>query len=159
MRSNVSLKMNIEIREAVELDFDFAFEAKRQAMGPHIISKWVWDEDYQLAAHKQRWEEKPWFVIEMDDRPIGTVSIHRLEHYVRFGEFYLLSEFQNKGIGTAILQRFLKECDDRSEAAVLEYLKWSPVGSLYKRNGFKITHENEIHFFMKREPHTTKTKG
>jgi len=30
--------MNIIMREAIDLDFNFAFEAKRQAMGPHIIS-------------------------------------------------------------------------------------------------------------------------
>jgi len=39
-------------------------------------------------------------VIEMDSQPIGTVSIHYLDQYVRFGEFYLLSDFQNQGVGT-----------------------------------------------------------
>ena len=144
--------MNIEIKEASEQDFNFAFEAKKQAMGPHIISKWGWDEDYQLTVHKQSWEDKPWFVLLLNESLIGTVSIHHLKQHVRFGEFYLLDEFRGKGIGTQILQGFLAECDGQSKKVVLEYLKWNPVGSLYKRNGFKVTHENEIHYFMERDP-------
>lgn len=144
--------MGIELKEVTKSDFDFAFEAKKQAMGPHIISKWGWDEDYQLSIHKQRWNEKPWFLLSLNGENIGTVSIHHLKDHVRFGEFYLLDQFRNKGIGTKILQKFLAECDLEGNRVVLEYLKWNPVGSLYKRNGFKITHENEIHYFMARKP-------
>ena len=144
--------MNPILKSATEQDFNFAYEAKKQAMGPHIISKWGWDEIYQLATHKQRWEEKPWFILRINEDLIGTVSIHHLNQHVRFGEFYLINEFRNKGIGTQILQSFLTECDKESKKVVLEYLKWSPVGSLYKRNGFTTTHENEIHYFMEREP-------
>jgi len=144
--------MNIKLREVTDKDFDFAFEAKRQAMGPHIITKWGWDESYQLALQHERWSEKPWFIILMNDKPIGTASIQNFESHVRFGEFYLYSQFQNQGIGTKVLQEFLTQCDQDSQKVVLEYLKWSPVGSLYKRNGFKVTGENDIHYFMAREP-------
>lgn len=29
---------------------------------------------------------------------------------------------------------------------------WNPVRSLYERNDFRITSENEIHYFMERKP-------
>jgi len=32
----------------------------------------------------------------------------------------------------------------------LRYLKWSPVGSLYRRHGFSMIGETEIHFIMER---------
>lgn len=144
--------MEIVVTEATEKHFEFAFEAKKQAMGPHITAKWGWDEDYQLSVHKQRWSEKPWFVITVGGELAGTVSIHYLEEHVRFGEFYLLDKFRNRGIGTKILQKFVSECDRQCKKAVLEYLKWNRVGSLYKRNGFKIIRENDIHYFMCREP-------
>jgi len=146
--------MNIKLREVTDKDFDFAFEAKRQAMGPHITTKWGWDESYQLALQQERWNEKPWFIILMNDKTIGTVSIQHFESHVRFGEFYLYSQFQNQGIGTKVLQEFLTQCDRDSQKVVLEYLKWSPVGSLYKRNGFNVTGENDNHYFMAREPNT-----
>jgi len=144
--------MKIELKKATENDFDFAFEVKKQAMGPHIISKWGWDEEYQLYLHKQKWKEKPWFILVCEGEHVGTVSIHRLEKYIRFGEFYLLDNYRNKGIGSTVLKELLAECDRKYKKVVLEYLKWNPVGSLYKRNGFKVTHENDIHYFMEREP-------
>jgi hypothetical protein len=51
-----------------------------------------------------------------------------------------------------ILSDFLKECDRTKRPVRLEYLKWNPVGSLYKRHGFEIVAENDIHYFMVREP-------
>lgn len=144
--------MQIELIAALEHDIDFAFEVKRQAMGPHIIDKWGWDELFQRNLHKQRYSEKPWFILYLDSLPIGTVSIHELPEHIRFGEFYLLDEYRNKGIGSEFLKSFLLECDTKSKSVVLEYLKWNPVGTLYKRYGFEVTSENDIHYFMKRKP-------
>jgi RimJ/RimL family protein N-acetyltransferase len=144
--------MNIELRKVTERDFSFAFAVKKEAMGPHIESKWGWDNEYQLSVHRERWVEKPWYIVLSDDEPIGTVSIADVDDGKRFGEFYLKNSFRNKGMGTKILNEFLEECDRNSQTVILEYLKWSPVGSLYKRHGFQVTGENEIHYFMARVP-------
>ena len=121
-------------------------------MGPHIAARWTWDEEYQLSIHRQRWNEKPWFIVMLDGKRIGTVSIHEQTEYVRFGEFYLVKEFRRRGLGSMILANFLESCDRSRRIVRLEYLKWNPVGSLYQRHGFKIVSENEIHYFMVREP-------
>jgi GNAT superfamily N-acetyltransferase len=144
--------MNPELRPAGDRDFEFAFLAKKDAMGPHISARWGWDEEYQLSIHKERWQEKPWFIVMLDEQPIGTVSIHEQLESVRFGEFYLLRNFRRKGLGTTILTDFLKRCDQSKRSVTLEYLKWNPVGSLYERHGFKVVSENDIHYFMVREP-------
>jgi len=144
--------MKIELNQANKTDIDFAFEAKKQAMGPHIESKWGWDENFQRTLHEQRFSEKPWFIILVNGESVGTVSIDDVGEHKRFGEFYLLMKFQRRGIGTKVLNNFLRECDIKSKKVFLEYLKWNPVGSLYKRNGFEVTSENEIHYFMIREP-------
>ena len=129
----------------------FAFEAKKQAMRVTIESKWGWDEAFQLALHEQRWGEKPWFIIEDDGQGIGTVSLHQIDDKtLRFGEFYLLDSYRNKGIGTGVLEGVLKDCDAKGLRVVLEYLRWNPVGSLYKRYGFIVTSESDIHYFMER---------
>ncbi|MCV2403410.1 GNAT family N-acetyltransferase [Marinomonas sp. C2222] len=146
------LTMDITLRPALDTDIEFAFEAKRQAMGTHIEFKWGWDEVFQRSLHQQRYSEKPWFIIMLDGEPIGTLSIHKLPEHTRFGEFYLLSKYQNKGIGSQVLSAFLEECDKYSKTVILEYLKWNPVGSLYKRYGFRVTSENDIHYFMERSP-------
>jgi len=140
------------LRPAVPADFVFAFEAKKDAMGPYIRQRWGWDDEYQLSVHKLRWDEKPWFIVMFQDAAIGTVSIQEQAAFVRFGEFYLLSTFRGRGLGSMILRDFCLECDTSHRAARLEYLKWNPVGSLYKRHGFEVISENDIHYFMERMP-------
>ena len=144
--------MITKLSKCNETDFDFAFEVKKDALGPCISDRWGWDEDYQLSIHRERWEEKPWFIIYLGENRIGTVSIHELEDSIRFGEFYLLNQYQGKGIGTNVLREFLDGCDQNGSKVKLEYLKWNPVGSLYLRHGSKVISENDIHYFMERIP-------
>ena len=144
--------MITKLRKSDETDFDFAFKVKKDALGPYIADRWGWDEVYQLSIHRERWKEKPWFIITLGENRIGTVSINELEDSVRFGEFYLLNQYQGKGIGTNVLSEFLDGCNKNGSKVKLEYLKWNPVGSLYLRHGFKVISENDAHYFMERIP-------
>jgi RimJ/RimL family protein N-acetyltransferase len=140
----------ISLRPATQGDFNFAFEVKCDAMRAHIEAKWLWDESFQLALHTTRWGEKPWFIIERDAQPIGTVSLHWLPTHLRFGEFYLPAKVRGRGIGNQVLTAVLQEANLRALETRLEVLKWNPARSLYERHGFEIVSENEIHFFMVR---------
>ena len=145
--------MKISLRPASARDFEFAFKAKRYALGPHILARWSWDEHFQLDVHRKRWSERPWSIIESDEKAIGTVSIWQSEDHIRFGEFYLLPSHQRKGIGSFLLGQVVDRSDEISLPIRLEYLRWNPVGSLYLRHDFKVVSENETHYFLEREPH------
>ena len=149
--------MNVILRLAVEADCEFAFEAKRQALGPHVAAHWGWDESTQLAYHHQHWTSRLWSIILNADGPIGTVSIETTKEYIRFGEFYLLTRYQRQGIGSQILKEVLHIADAQRLPTKLEYLKWNPVGSLYKRHGFVVVDENDTHYFLLREPAGTRS--
>jgi hypothetical protein len=45
--------MKPTLRPTTDTDFAFAFEVKKDAMGPHISSRWGWDEKYQLDVHQR----------------------------------------------------------------------------------------------------------
>ena len=129
-------------------DFDFSFEVKRQAIGPYITSKWGWDESWQRDFHRQRFAALPLFRITEDGVPIGTIAFYREESWIRIGEFYLAPEVQKQGRGTRILRHCLTLAAAEARPVRLEYLKWNPVGSLYRREGFNEIGENEYHFFL-----------
>lgn len=135
---------------AEQCDLQFAFEAKRAALGPHIISRWGWDEDFQWQLHVQRYNEKPFFEMRQDTTRLGTVSFQVLSDHIRLGEFYLFPHFQRQGIGSKILSHCLTVADKLQLPVRLEHLHWNPVGSLYRRYGFKETGQTEIHCFMER---------
>jgi GNAT superfamily N-acetyltransferase len=119
-------------------------------MGPHIEQKWGWNEDHQFTVHRRHFEEKPFFAIERSGIRIGTVSLVWQDDFLRFGEFYILPREQNRGLGTKILRHVLAIADSSSLPVRLEYLKWNPVGSLYRRHGFAVVGETDIHWLMER---------
>ena len=136
--------------DACQDDFAFAFEAKRAAMGPHIVKRWAWDETFQRDVHKCRYREKPFFEIRRQEDRLGTVSFQVLPEHVRFGEFYLFPMHQGRGTGSAILTHCVSLAEGLGLPVRLEYLHWNPVGSLYLRHGFTEIGRSETHCFMER---------
>ncbi|MBN9671625.1 GNAT family N-acetyltransferase [Roseibium aggregatum] len=131
-------------------DIEFAFEAKQAAMGPHIVSRWGWEESFQRKLHIQRFSEKPFFEIRKGESRLGTLSFQVFSDHVRLGEFYLFPDFQRRGTGTHVLKHCLSISDGLSLPVRLEYLHWNPVGSLYRRHGFVEIGQTETHCFLQR---------
>ena len=131
-------------------DIAFSFAVKRAAMGPHIIAKWGWDEALQRDMHAERYREKPFFAIMRRDVRLGVVSFQIGPDHCRFGKFYLFPAVQGQGMGTRILRHCLELADAHGLPVRLEHLIWSPVGSLYRRQGFEETARSEVHCFMER---------
>ena len=129
---------------------EFAFEAKRAAMGLHIVRRWGWDDSFQRDLHQRRFAEKPFFQIRSGGQPLGTLSFQTASNHVRFGEFYLFPAYQGRGVGSAVLQHCIVLADQCGLPVRLEHLHWNPVGSLYRRHGFVEIGRSEIHTFMER---------
>ena len=142
--------VRFELLPLTEESIRFSFEVKKDSMGPHIAARWEWDEARQLHTHRQRFEAKPFYRICKNSVAIGTVSWAIANDHVRFGEFYLLEGYRGAGLGTRILRHALAEADALSRPVRLEYLKWNPVGSLYRRHGFVDSHVTETHFHLVR---------
>lgn len=138
-----------------EATFGHSFSVKRAAMRPYIEARWGWEEALQRRLHRERFEAKPFTRMLWRDRAVGTVSLMRLVDHVRFGEFYLLPDYQRLGLGTRILRHCLLHTDATSLPVKLEYLKWNPVGTLYRRHGFAVVGETETHWLMERAPPDT----
>ncbi len=131
-------------------NFEFAFAAKREALGPYVAVKWGWDEAYQRGVHAERWAAKAFHRILVDGEAAGTVAIDETPTHVQFGEFYLLPPFQRKGIGSQVLAAVIEQSTEMHLPVRLECLKWNPALSLYMRAGFLVTRESDIHYFMER---------
>ncbi|WP_207747568.1 GNAT family N-acetyltransferase [Pelagibacterium limicola] len=119
-------------------------------MAPHIAPRWGWDDIYQREVHRRHYSVKPFFAIAKGERRIGTLSWWILPDHIRFGEFYLLPELHGRGWGTAILLHVLMLADSAERPVRCEYLRWNPVGSLYRRHGFEEIARSESHIFLER---------
>lgn len=81
---------------------------------------------------------------------VGTIALTALADHLRLDEFYLLPAHQGQGLGTRILNHCLAIADTRRMPLRLRYLKWNPVGTLYRRHSFIVIDETDIHFIMER---------
>ena len=144
--------MDYSLRPATDADFDFAYEVKQLALGPHVSHRWGWNDDLQRRFHTQRWGDRPWFVIEVDGVAAGTVSVEEASSHIQFGELYLKPQYQRQGIGSAVLAQVLARADAAGKPVRLEHLKWNPAASLYRRHGFSQMNENDSHCFLVRLP-------
>ena len=136
-------------------DREFAYRLKRDALGPHVAPRWGWDEPYQRGVHRERWERKTFYRIVRDGEAIGTLALDEAGDCLRFGEFYIRPELQGRGLGTEVLRLVLARADAAGRPVRLEYLKWNPAGSLYRRHGFVMKGETEIHYLMERPARAT----
>lgn len=129
---------------------DLAFEIKRGAIGPHIVARWGWDEKFQREFHEQRFRECPLSGIVQFEQTIGTLAVTKFADCLQLDEFYLRPSHHRRGLGTRILRHCLSMADELSFPVRLRYLKWNPVGSLYRRHGFVEVGQTDIHFLMMR---------
>ena len=144
--------MKIETRPMAEADFELSYEIKKEALGPYVAEKWGWDDSVQRQFHRNHWEQWDFLAICLDGEVLGTVWIKQFKDHWRFGDFYVLPSYQRQGIGSNILLRTIADADRIRLPIRLEYLKWNPVGTLYKRHGFQQIRENDTHYFMERKP-------
>jgi hypothetical protein len=55
------------LRPARPEELELAFALKRDAMEAYVTAKWGWDEAFRREHHRQRWAQKPWHIIEIDN--------------------------------------------------------------------------------------------
>lgn len=65
------------------------------------------------------------------------------------GNICVKPEYQNKGIGTAVLKEILFEHKDKEIS--LQCFKDNPAIELYKRFGFEKIDETKTHYIMKKK--------
>jgi GNAT superfamily N-acetyltransferase len=142
----------IRLIPADETYREFSYQVKKAAEGEYIVSMFGWDEDVQRGFHDKAWQEQKPDIITYDGRPIGTIATIESEDCIEIGQFFILPEYQNRGIGTYLLKSILDKADQLGRNVTLKFLKNNPVKSLYVRNGFRLIHTSEVAHHMERKP-------
>ena len=110
-----------------------------------------WVEEQQRASFKTFIEtyKEGTFVITLDGHNIGFYNGIATDDAYEIGNICIIPEYQNRGIGTAVLKELLSKNLDKTIS--LQYFKSNPVGSLYERLGFRRIGETEYHFQIIKE--------
>ena len=142
----------IKLIPADESYRQFSYQVKKAAEGEYISQIWGWDEDVQRDFHTRAWQRRKPEIIIYDGKPIGTIAVVENEDDTEIGQFFILPEYQNKGIGSYLLKSILDKADRVGRVTTLRFLKNNPVKSLYVRHGFEIVGATETFYSMERKP-------
>ena len=137
---------------ADETHKEFTYQVKKAAEGEYITLMFGWDEDVQRGFHAKAWQEQKPDIITYDGKLIGTIATIESEGCIEIGQFFILPEYQNRGIGTHLLKSILDRADGLGKNITLCFLKNNPVKSLYIRNGFRLVRTSEVAHHMERKP-------
>jgi GNAT superfamily N-acetyltransferase len=142
----------LQITPAEDSHREFSYQVKKAAMGDYITRKWGWDEEAQRDFHAQDWLNKRPRVILYDNKPIGTIYMVENEDHIEIGQFYIIPEYQNKGIGSHLFKGILDRADRCGLVTKLAYMHINPAASLYRRHGFKTVRSDDTFCFAERQP-------
>jgi GNAT superfamily N-acetyltransferase len=135
---------------------EFSYQVKKAAEGEYITLMFGWDEDVQRDFQAKAWEERKPDIITYDGKLVGTIATIESKDCIEIGQFFILPEYQNKGIGTHLLKSILNKADQLGKNVTLKFLKNNRVKSLYVRNGFRVVGTDEILHYMERKPGANK---
>jgi ribosomal protein S18 acetylase RimI-like enzyme len=104
----------------------------------------------QDRSYREAYPTGRFLVIERTGEPIGRLSLGRHPGELRIIEIALLPEHRNTGIGSSLVRDVLAEADAEDLAVTLHVERWNPAQGLYRRMGFAVTSETDVHLFMRR---------
>lgn len=135
-------------RAATTRDDEFAYQVKKQALGPYVEQIWGWDEDIQLEYHRKEFDPACLRIVTLSGCEIGTLEVVPHDDKIVIGKLYLLPEYRNRGIGTQLINSVLSHARQRHVPVRLQVMKVNPAQQLYERLGFRVTGEVEQYLEM-----------
>ena len=98
-----------------------------------------WQFDVQRQEYSARFPDAAYHVILVDGRPAGRIWVGTDDVQVRLLDIALLPEFQNRGVGSALLHRLMDQAAKAGK--VLRHMVFmlnSDAHRFYERLGFTV---------------------
>ena len=144
--------MEFTFRPAAESDYAWLWALKRLTMRTYVENMWGgWDDAAQEDFFRRNFVPATVRVIVVDGRDVGLLHVEREIEALFLANLQILPEFQNRGLGSAVVRRVIEEAHAMGVGAVrLQVLKSNqPARRLYERLGFEVTQEGGMHDQMR----------
>lgn len=139
----------MEVRLATLEDEPDLFELHRTVFKEHIERIWGWDEKWQRANFASECASSMTSVVRLNCRTVGYLQVRQDPHRVYLQNIALHPEFQNKGMGTRLLNHVKAAATARKVPLELAVFKSNGSAQrLYERHGFLRTGESKTHIEM-----------
>lgn len=97
-----------------------------------------WQFDLQRREYDTRFPDAAYNVILVDQQPAGRIWVGSDDEQIRLLDIALLPEFQNRGVGTALLERLKHHAaNERKALRHMVFVLNNNAERFYERLGFK----------------------
>ena len=132
---------DISIRKAQPGDYEFARRVHPQAMRPHVERLFGWDDASRAERFRSEFSLDGASVIRRGNEDVGWLQVLEDADSIYLRQLFILPEFQNRGVGTAVLTRLQAAWSSGKAPVTLGLLKGSPARRFYERHGFKVVRD------------------
>ena len=140
--------MDISLRQAHKKDYKFLWGLHKATMESYVDKVWGWDEHFQKTYFNDRFETRNIQIIQNHGMSIGAIEILSKESELFIADVKILPNYQNRGIGTTVLNRIINASHTNHKRVRLQVLKVNPAKRFYDRMNFEVVGETETHFIM-----------
>lgn len=143
--------IDFTFRAAAEADYPWLWSLKRLTMRPHVEAMWGgWDDEQQEAFFRRNFVPANVRIIVAEGRDVGLLHVEREPAALFLANVQILPEFQNHGLGSAVVRHVMEEARAARLPLRLQVLKSNrPARRLYERLGFEVTEEGGMHDQMR----------
>ncbi len=100
---------------------------------------------------RKRWDVTEVQIITSDGADIGWMQSSTQEGALFLEQIFIVTAFQRRGIGAEVIRGLIEKATQADRPATLGVVKINPARRLYERLGFRVTHEDDLKFYMRRE--------
>jgi len=145
--------MRTILRPARPEDFDYCARLYFEGMET-IIKELNLDMAAQIAGFRQRWDVIQVRIVTLDGTDIGWLQSFVKDNELCLGQLFVEKSWRRQGIGTELVKGLIEGAASAGRAVTLGVVKTNPALRLYERLGFRVTHDDERKFYMRRDLRT-----
>ena len=133
--------MQYTLNCAAAKDLDILDRIHTENMKEYVEAVYPWNP----RLFRNNFVARDYRVIKYQNEIIGFIKVVASPTDIYLGEIQIISSYQNRGIGTNILENIITRTRLRDKRLWLKVIKGNPAEKLYKRLGFTIFEESLTH--------------
>ncbi|MFZ0218390.1 MAG: GNAT family N-acetyltransferase, partial [Candidatus Dormiibacterota bacterium] len=115
------------LRPITKAEFEWGYALHRETLREYVEPMWGWDEVVQQRLFANSFDLDGRKVIEVDGEPVGVLQVDERPDELFLVLIELRPDWQNRGLGTAILRSLLGRAEGLQRPLTLHVLR-EPAG-------------------------------
>lgn len=146
--------MEFTLRAATPADYQWLWELKRLTMRTYVEQTWgSWDDNAQEDFFRANFSADTVQVVLVDGRNVALLEVAREPRELFLANIQVHPEFQQRGLGTAVVRTVLASGQALQLPVRLQVLRVNRrAQELYARLGFRAYAETPTHSLMRWQP-------